>query len=536
MDKEKTINTIQPEEQELPSHFAYRLGEYYATLNTAEHKKVRGQFFTPLEIASFMTSLMQNNKSDISILDPGCGTGILSVTLIENLVEQSPIISNIELVGYEIDTSLIQFCELSLQYLNQWLKSRKISLSYRVSNLDFILENRRAIESTHDLFGNLPERYDFIVSNPPFFKLSKDDPRTKAAKSVVNGHANIYSIFMAISASLLKPQGQLVFIIPRSFCSGNYFQAFREFFFTTVDIVHAHLFHSRRSIFGKDNVLQEMIIVKCVPKDTNIIRSNVSISSSQGLSDLCEVKIQELPARFILDYESSAKILFLPTNDEEKKIIKLFSTFEGSLNKYGFQISTGPVVDFRSTEYIIEEGDLHNELIAPLFWLHNVHKMDLKWPLKKKSKGQYIIVDNKSMPLLVRNKNYIFIRRFSSKDDKSRLIAAPYFSNAISSKFIGIENRVNYIYKPIGNLNRIELVGLTALLNSELFDKYFRILNGNVNVSSTELKLLPLPSLEKICAVGNELILKNAFSLTLINEIVNDKLEFKPVSIANDQD
>ncbi len=140
------------------------------------------------------------------------------------------------------------------------------------------------------------------------------------------------------------------------------------------------------------------------------------------------------------------------------------------------------------------------------------------------------------MPLLVRNKNYIFIRRFSSKDDKSRLIAAPYFSNAISSKFIGIENRVNYIYKPIGNLNRIELVGLTALLNSELFDKYFRILNGNVNVSSTELKLLPLPSLEKICAVGNELILKNAFSLTLINEIVNDKLEFKPVSIANDQD
>ncbi len=127
-----------------------------------------------------------------------------------------------------------------------------------------------------------------------------------------------------------------------------------------------------------------MIIVKCVPKDTNIIRSNVSISSSQGLSDLCEVKIQELPARFILDYESSAKILFLPTNDEEKKIIKLFSTFEGSLNKYGFQISLDRWLTLGVQSTAIEEGDLHNELIAPLFWLHNVHKMDLKWPLKKK--------------------------------------------------------------------------------------------------------------------------------------------------------
>ena len=127
--------------------------------------------------------------------------------------------------------------------------------------------------------------------------------------------------------------------------------------------------------------------------------------------------------------------------------------------------------------------------------------------------------------MLIPNKNYILLRRFSSKDDKSRLIAAPYFSNFITAEYIGVENKVNYIYRPKGHLDRNEIFGLCALLNSPLFDSFFRIFNGNVNVSATELREIPLPELEAIKEIGNEIILSNDFSVENTNKIVNKQFE-----------
>ena len=38
----------------------------------------------------------------------------------------------------------------------------------------------------------------------------------------------------------------------------------------------------------------------------------------------------------------------------------------------------------------------------------------------------------------------------------------------------------------------MEVMGIAALLNSDLFDNYFRTFNGNVNVSATELREMPM--------------------------------------------
>jgi adenine-specific DNA-methyltransferase len=152
--------------------------------------------------------------------------------------------------------------------------------------------------------------------------------------------------------------------------------------------------------------------------------------------------------------------------------------------------------------------------------------MTLEWPIVKPKKEQYINIEDKSMSLLIPNKNYILLRRFSSKDDKNRLIAAPYFCNFIKSEFIGVENKVNYIYRPNGHLERNEVIGLCALLNSRLFDAYFRIFNGNVNVSATELRDISLPPLATIQEIGDTIILSNDFSVKNTNRIVNGF--FKP--------
>ena len=123
----------------------------------------------------------------------------------------------------------------------------------------------------------------------------------------------------------------------------------------------------------------------------------------------------------------------------------------------------------------------------------------------------------------------MFLRRFSTKDDKSRLIAAPYFCNYFESDFIGVENKVNYLYRKKGHLERSETVGLCALLNSELFDTYFRIFNGNVNVSATELREMRFPPINELKEIGNKIILSNDYTVTNVNDIVNELFHLESI-------
>jgi len=517
------INSIQPDNHEFPSSYADRLGKLYNTTVTQQHKKENGQFFTPVDIALFMASLSEFHREFVRILDPGCGTAVLSCALIEEMTKTNEYLKNIELVVYETDAKLIPILKESLEYLKNWVENNGVGITITFHSCDFILNNSDILKETLDLFTQQTNLFDIVISNPPYFKLSIDDKRAIAAKVVVNGHPNIYAIFMALSAKLLREGGELIFITPRSYASGSYFRVFREYFFNIIDLEKAHLFISRKEAFNRDKVLQEVVIIKGTKR--NITESLVEISSSSGLKDLMTSKVKTLPKKDIINLESKEKVLYLPTSNAEEAILNIFQSWSGNLNKYNIKISTGPVVSFRSGDNIIENYKNASEQTAPLFWLHNVKQMILEWPIENKNKGQYILVNNKSKSTLIPNKNYIFLRRFSSKDDKSRLIAAPYFSNFIKTDFIGVENKVNYIYRKNGYLDRNEIVGLCTLLNSSLFDNFFRIFNGNVNVSATELRDMPLPPLEIIQEIGDTIILSNNYSVENVNSVVNKYFE-----------
>jgi adenine-specific DNA-methyltransferase len=510
------INT-DPFDKELPSEYADRLGIYYTKQVTQKHKKDSGQFFTPTPIAHLMASFCDLTDNSLRILDPGCGTAVLTCALIEHLTEQNPNIEFIDLVAYETDPELISFSQKTLSYLKKWLQLKGVRFQYLLHIHDFILDNAKALKSTSQNQDN----FDIIISNPPYFKLAKDDEKTIAAKELVSGQPNIYSIFMGIASKLLNENGELIFITPRSFASGNYFKAFRELFFNTVQIDKIHLFNSRKDTFNRDSVLQETVIIKAIKSDINP-NQQVTVSSSVGIKDIYEPTIKHFPSSELIDLNSKEKILHLPTNDKEESVLDLVTSWENNLINYDIHISTGPVVSFRSWDFIQNNYENGTVFLAPLFWLHNVNKMSLEWPLTSKNKGQFIKIEPASKSLLIPNKNYILLRRFSTKDDKSRLIAAPYFCNYAKSNFIGVENKVNYIYRKKGHLERSEVAGLCALLNSELFDIYFQIFNGNVNVSATELREMRFPPINDIKEIGNKIILSNDYSMNNVNQIVNE--------------
>lgn len=503
----------------LPSEFAFNIAEQYTKNVSSIHKKELGQFFTPLEIAKFMAEKIDIVKSQIKILDPGFGTGILTCALIEHLIKKK--VKEIELSCYEIDLDIIPDSEEVLHFLKSWLHGKGIKFKYILHTNDFILNNENKFKNEEFSFKiDHNEGFDVVISNPPYFKIPKEDKRANIAKDIINGHPNIYTIFLYLSIILLNEEGQFSFIIPRGFASGQYFKLFRQKFFNLVNLEWIHLFDSRNKTFDNETVLQENIIIKGNKNKLQPKKSKITISCSNNLNDLKKSKTKLIAESEIIDLNSREKILHIPVNNDEETIVKIFKNWNGSFNKYNLQISTGPVVSFRAKDYI--SVNKLDSTYAPLYDLQNVESMKFQHPIYKKDKPQYIKVTKETIKkILLQNKNYIFVRRFSTKEADKRLIAAQYFMDIAKSEYIGVENHLNYIYRPNGNMNRNEVLGVTAILNSELFDKYFRIFNGNINVSATELKAMPLPPMDKIEEIGNQLILGNTFNYSEIDQLIN---------------
>ncbi|MDA3905349.1 MAG: Eco57I restriction-modification methylase domain-containing protein [Bacteroidales bacterium] len=488
----------------LPSEYAESLGFDYSILSTEKHKKDSGQYFTSKLIADFMGNLAKPKSDRISILDPGCGTAILSCSLIEKLIDKAQI-TTIELVLYETDPKIITETKKVISFLKNWLNDKGIILNINIVQDDFILSNAEGF-AQNNLFGtSLFKKYDYIISNPPYFKLSKSDSRAQVAKELVYGQPNIYSLFMGLSAKLLNADGELIFITPRSFAAGNYFKAFRKSFFKDVNISDIHIFESRNKMFKNDNVLQENIIIRA----TKEMNSKVRISVSESEKELNAPKFTIFKTEELIDIHSKEKILFIPSNHKEAETINIFRKWTNSLNDYNIEISTGPVVAFRSKDFLVSDYSTDFQL-APLVWLHNVKEMEFIFPLKKGTKPSYIIDSEESRKVLLKNKNYVLIRRFSSKDDKNRLVCSPYFSSSTNSERIGIENHLNYVYRPNGELSELEIWGISALFSSSLFDTFFRTFNGNTQVGASELKQIKMPPLEDITLIGE--MIKNAIN------------------------
>ena len=144
------IDLLHNQDNESPTSFAQRLGAQYMSTISNEAKKEKGQFFTPIEIARFMSEQLSTEKEDISILDPGCGTCVLSCALIERLVQQRTVRS-IRLVVYETDSGVVAYTKQALIYLAETLKNQGVDFEYIVCEDDFILQNYQALSSSPSL-------------------------------------------------------------------------------------------------------------------------------------------------------------------------------------------------------------------------------------------------------------------------------------------------------------------------------------------------------------------------------------------------
>lgn len=454
-------------------------------------RKEYGQFFTSVETAAFMADLFTIPvKEIISILDPGAGSGILSTALIERL-QTYPAIKKIELVCYENDPNVLELLKSNLE----WVCAQSvIDISYQIVTDNYIVSQMSDYNNMLDANPN-PRKYDLIIGNPPYKKIAKNAPEAVAMPDICHGAPNLYFLFASMSLFNLRNGGEMVYIIPRSWTSGAYFKQFRKKFLEDGILEHIHLFVSRDKVFEKESVLQETIIIKV--KKTNVKPDTVTITTTQSNADFSSRTTFEAPYATVVDGEES--YVYLVTDERDINTLRKLNALQDTLPSIGLKMKTGLTVDFRNRDSL---RDVAEEQAVPLFFSQHIQNGRVVFPAGKDH--EYIVTEQNG--LLQKNANYLFVKRFTAKEEHRRLQCGVYLAKRHPEyKEISTQNKINFICGH-QELSDCVVYGLYVLFNSTLYDCYYRILNGSTQVNSTEVNAMPVPPMSVIEAMGKELI------------------------------
>lgn len=478
----------------------------YLEIMPKDIRKKYGQFFTSLETAKFMAGQFNipQNKNLIRILDAGAGTGILACAVIERILEDK-ITSNVELICYETDENVIGVLQKNLELIS----STSSKITYKLKNENYITSQYQEFNGLVDENSDFI-KYDLIIGNPPYRKISKELQEAKSMQEVCFGAPNLYFLFASMGAFNLKENGEMVYIIPRSWTSGAYFKKFREYFLNTVKIHHIHLFISRNKVFDKESVLQETIIIK-VAKLANAPRE-ISMTTSISNQDFENITSFRVPYDLIVNKDNN--YIYLVTNIKELETLKKINVFTSTLPDNGLKMRTGLTVDFRNRNMLRNEEE---EGTVPLFYAQHILNGEVKFPINKEN--EFVLDDKQG--LIQNNKNYLFVKRFTAKEEGRRLQCGVYLSKKYNQyKKISTQNKINFIEGITSDLSECIVFGLYVLFNSSIYDEYYRILNGSTQVNSTEINSMPIPNLEIIQQMGKKIMLTKDLSVESCNNIL----------------
>ena len=430
-----------------------------------------GQFMTPAGVAQFMASLFPDGTNACHLLDAGAGVGALSCAFLDRWQQGGFSFQEAQVTAVEID-------DLLRQHLADHLASYT-AVTAKIVAGDFI---NLAVQEILD--GRRP--YTHVILNPPYKKMGSQTTHRHRLREVGIETVNLYSAFVALGVALAAPGGQLVAIVPRSFCNGPYYRPFREFILKRAALQHIHLFDSRSKTFQDDDVLQENVIIRLEVGGTQGTLT-VTTSTDDSFSDL---QTSEQPFSAIVQAGDAERFIHIPTTSG-RSLLQQSAGLTSTLADLGLKVSTGPVVDFRLREHLRQSSE---EGTVPLLYPVHLQGGKVTWP-KASPKANAICRNGETEKWLYPSGYYCVVKRFSSKEELRR-ISATAISPADfgEAKRYGFENHLNVLHCGRQGLTPQLAQGLALYLNSFLVDEYFRRFNGHTQVNATDLKQLPYPS------------------------------------------
>ncbi len=467
------------------------------SFNTAISRTDRsqiGQFLTPAVIAYFMSSILETEGQDVRILDPGAGTGVLFAACVETLISRKNRPLSIEVVAYETDRIILPYLEETVKRCESLCKAGDVSFQGTIRVEDFV--SSAIAETENSLFVVPGKRFTHVVMNPPYKKINSQTAMSRMLYSAGFEVTNLYAAFVWLSMRFLEPGGQMVAITPRSFCNGPYFKKFRVAFLSMMSLRHVHVFISRKKAFGDDDVLQENVIYHAIrglekPK-------SVTISASEG-GDFDNVRTLSIPYSHVVRPGDRDAFIHLGVDNVSFDVMRRIECFVSSLSKLNLDVSTGRTVDFRVQEHLRQRPQ---QGTAPLIYPCHFQHGFIKWPVESGKKPNAIASSSETSNLFVEAGYYVLTKRFSSKEQHRRVMAAIYDPFKVNAPYVSFENHLNYFHRQGKGLPADLAKGLALYLNSTIVDQYFRLFSGHTQVNATDLRKMPYPTHEQLLRLG----------------------------------
>jgi adenine-specific DNA-methyltransferase len=442
-----------------------------------------GQFMTPSAIAAFMASLFTLTKP-VRLLDAGAGIGSLTAAFLNRAVSEG-IETTVE--AWEIDPLLRQYLRETLAEYAHLGNAHGLMIDSTIHAADFI---EQAVVNLGTQKG---ARFTHAILNPPYKKMNSNSVHRLLLRKVNVETVNLYTAFVALAILLMREGGEIVAIIPRSFCNGAYYRAFRELLLTQCAIRQIHLFDSRNKAFAEDEVLQENLILHLV-KNAPQGRVKVTTSHDARFADITETYH---PFDDIVRPDDSERFIHVPTPELERVASPLFAQ---GLKEIGLEVCTGPVVDFRVRAHWQQEPLPGS---VPLVYPHHLTDGVLTWPKthkKPNALARHPEVDKWLMP----SGHYVIVKRFSSKEERRRVVAYVIIPNDFEAEWLGFENHWNVFHVGKKGLTEDLAHGLATFLNSTLFDIQFRLFSGHTQVNATDLRTMKYPERTQLEELGKK--------------------------------
>lgn len=242
-------------------------------------EKLRGGFYTPESIASFILKWGINGNSNYDILEPSCGDGVFLKQLKTNNHKFNSITA-IELDKIEAE------------------KANKINI-----------ENKSIINSDFHLYCNETTiRFDLIVGNPPYIRYQYFDKEQQSHADKIFKRAglkyskltNAWVSFVVGASLLLKEKGKIGFVIPAELLQVSYAKQLRSFlahFYNRINII------SFEKLVFQD-IQQEVILLLCEKNGNNThLIEHLELKNILELENL-NVNILKSPTKKI-DFKSN---------------------------------------------------------------------------------------------------------------------------------------------------------------------------------------------------------------------------------------
>lgn len=365
-------------------------------------QKLRGAYYTPLQLAEAMVSLLASENIR-SILEPSCGDGVFIDSL-----KQLGLMKHIDSVeAVEIET------EEALKVKINYQDHRNVN----VFNEDFFEFYNRTLKK---------KQYDLILGNPPYIRYQYlNDTQRKLQSDILASHGmkankliNAWVAFLVACVQLLSDNGKIAFVIPAEILQVAYAEDLR--LFLSEHLAKITLITFEQLIFPD---IEQEVIVFIGEKGTE--EKGIRIIEMNNLNGFNDLDLQQNGFQKMQHVREKWTKYFI--TEKEIDVIQAIRTDARFLNfaDYGLinvGITTGNNSYFSVTEKTCKSYELDSAtipLIGRSSHAHGIFFTDADWKMNKESGKRARLVNFPDTPMAnypAKHKEYIALGESSGEN------------------------------------------------------------------------------------------------------------------------